>query len=1001
MYRSLSRTVGRSWRLFAAGFLATALAAAPAAAQEEEEKIEEITVTGSQIKGAAISGALPVSVVSVADIEAFGIDSGDELLDMLPENGNNFFNEAESISGGVNSARGDVGAFNLRSMGTGNTLVLMNGRRLVMAPQYQTEEVGGSFVPVNTVNSNTIPVFGVERVEVLREGASAIYGADAVAGVVNTVLKTDYEGFTIRSKFTDFDNLPRNDTNLTLQWGKNFNGGATNVGVFVNYLDRGRVNSQDDPRWANADFRDRIPAGSPWEGNTSFRNDSANSIYGQYDVTTSASGQGLSGTLTDSSGEFETFPSGHPDCDWDLGYGTCGAIDGNGTYRHNLNENRDLNSDLQRTSAFVYINHELENGVESFTELGAYKYESNLFRHGSAPFSTVKLRVGAENYWNPFGPCGSPNRLPDAVIPGVTCDGLELEIDNYRFTELPRIVDNDGDSFRLLQGFRGSEGNWDWETALTWSRATADDVTHNRVSNILMAEALFDPTPAAYNPFSGGVNSNIERALIDVYRKSESELRMLDFKLSNAEFYQLPAGPLGFLAGAEFREESFVDERDPRLDGRIVFTDYQGDTYPYVSDVVNSSPTPTSRGSRSVLSLFSEVAVPIFENLDMQLAVRYEDLSDTGTTTVPKIAFGWQVFEPLLLRASWSQGFRAPNLVTINEEIVARQNTRTDWACVYAAENGGDPDQDTLDCSNSTQRIAQGSKDLRPEESDNFSVGLVLQPLKDMTVTLDYWGIEKKDTIGLFGEENHTLLDLYERLQAGTSNCAAAPGNSAVVRDEAGTDEAAIYLAAGICPAGDIQYIDDNYLNLDTRTIKGVDLGWYYNLDTGLGNFNFRLVASRLVKYEQEAGGDSLTLIEAQDSGLIPATYPIEGFADLIGKDGNQETRANFSVAYQKGELGASMTAVYIGDFYQDSLTIDDPDNPGQVLRYEIPSMTTYNAKIDYTFRPSDRYELRTRFGINNLTDERAPLADRYFGYFSDSHRDLGRSYYLDLRLDF
>lgn len=1008
MFRALTRTAGGQFSLLFVSLIAVSFAASPAAAQDsrkKEEKIEEITVTGTQIKGAKISGALPVSIISVQDIEAYGIDSGDELLDLMPENGNNFFNEAESISGGVNSARGDIGAFNLRSMGTGNTLVLVNGRRLVMAPQYQTEEVGGSFVPVNTVNSNTIPVFGVQRVEVLREGASAVYGADAVAGVVNTVLRKDFEGFSIRTKFTDFDNLPRNDTNLTLQWGKDFNGGATNVGVFVNYLDRGRVNSQDDPRWANADFRYRIPVGSPWEGNTSFRNDSANSIYGQYDVRISASGQGLSGTLTDSSGEFETFPSGHPDCDWDLGYGTCGAIDGNGTYRHNLNENRDINSDLQRTSAFVYINHELENGVESFTEIGAYTYQSNLFRHGAAPFSTVKLRVGAENYWNPFGPCGSPNRLPDAVIPGVTCDGLELEIDNYRFTELPRIVDNDGDSFRLLQGFRGSEGNWDWETALTWSRATADDITHNRVSNILMAEALFDPTPAAYNPFSGGVNSNIERALVDVYRKSKSELRMLDLKLSNAEFAQLPAGPMGILFGAEYREESFVDNRDPRLDGRIVFTDYEGDTYPYVSDVVNSSPTPSSRGSRSVVSLFSEVAVPLFENLDMQLAVRYEDLSDTGTSTVPKVALGWRVVEPLLLRASWSQGFRAPNLVTINEEIVARQNTRTDWACLYAAENGGDPDQDTLDCVNSTQRIAQGSKDLRPEESDNFSVGLVLEPVKDMTLTVDYWGIEKKDTIGLFGEENHTLLDLYERLQAGTSNCAANPGNSAVVRADPGVDESAIYLAAGICPAGDIQYIDDNYLNLDTRTIKGVDLGWYYNLDTSLGNFDFRLVWSRLLEYEQDAGGDSLILVDAKNSGLIPATYPIEGFADLIRKDGNQEDRANLTVAYNRGEFGASVTAFYVGDFYQDSLTIDNPDpaiyGPSPTLQYVIPSMTTYNAKIDYTFRPSDRYKLRTSFGINNLTDERAPLADRYFGYFSDSHRDLGRSYYLDLRLDF
>lgn len=984
---------------FALAFFA--LVAGPAIAQDEseDEKIEEITVTGTQIRGAAISGALPVSVISLEDIEAYGIDSGDELLDLMPENGNNFFNEAENISGGVNSARGDVGAFNLRSMGTGNTLVLLNGRRLVLAPQYQTEEIGGSFVPVNTVNSNTIPVFGVQRLEVLREGASAIYGADAVAGVVNTVLKKDLEGFSLRSKYSTYDHVSREDINLTMEWGKNFNGGATNVGVFVNYLDRGRVRADEEARWADSDFRSRIPEGSPWEGNTRFRNNSANSIYGQYDVRVSASGQGLSGTLTDGSGEFETFPSGHPDCDWDLGYGTCGAIDGNGTYRHNLNETRDLNSDLQRFSAFIYINHELENGVEAFTELAAYDYDSNLNRHASAPFSTVKLRVAADNYYNPFGPCGSPNRLPASVIPGVTCNGLELEIDNYRFTEVPRIIDNSGDSFRILQGLRGSGGDWDWETALTWSRATADDITHNRVSNTLMAEALADTTRAAYNPFSGGVNSNIERALVDVYRLSESELRMLDFKVSSANLFEMPAGSVGFLAGAEYREESFVDERDPRLDGRIVFTDFQGDTYPFVSDVVNSSPTPTSRGERNVVSVFSELQVPLLEGLDMQVAVRYEDFSDTGTTVVPKVAFGWQVFEPLLLRASWSEGFRAPNLVTVNEEIVARQNTRTDWACTYAAENGGDPDQDTLDCVNSTQRIAEGSDNLKAEKSESLSVGFVLEPIQNMTLTLDYWSIEKDDTIGLFGEENHTLLDLFYRLQAGTGNCAAVTGNTAVNRDPAGVDESAIYLAAGICPAGDIRFINDQYANLDTRTIKGVDLGAYYNFDTPIGNFNVRLVWSRLLEYEQDAGGDSQILVDAAASGLIPPNYPIAGFADLIGMDGNQEDRANLSVAYNKGDFGASVSAFYIGDFYQDSLTLDDGSPNG--LRYVIPSMTTVNVKADYTFNPSDNYSLRARVGVNNVADERAPLADRFFGYFADSHRDLGRSYYLDLKLSF
>ena len=511
-----------------------------------------------------------------------------------------------------------------------------------------------------------------------------------------------------------------------------------------------------------------------------------------------------------------------------------------------------------------------------------------------------------------------------------------------------------------------------------------------------MQEALNDPTPNAYNPFSGGVDNNIERALVDVYRLSESELLLLDFKSSNPEVFELPAGPVGLLFGAEHRFESFDDDRDPRLDGTIVFTDFQGDTYPFVSDVVNSSPTPDSSGDRRVTSFFTEAQIPILSNLDVQAALRWESHSDSGTTTVPKLAMGWRIIDPVLLRASWSEGFRAPNLVTVNEEIVARQNTRTDWACTYAADFGGDPDQDTLDCRNSTQRIAQGSQDLEPEKSENWSVGLVVEPLENLMVTLDYWSIEKEDTIGLFGEENHTLLDLLLRLEAGTSDCSSVTGNSAVTRTASDDpDVDAIWLAAGLCPTGDIRFINDQYANFNTRTVRGYDVGIYYDFDTSLGNFGIRYVGSFLDKFEQTPGGDALLLLDAQSNGQIPANYPVAGFADLIRKDGNQEERMNLTLRWDKGPWGASTTMYHIGDFYQDSLTLSDG------TQYVIPSMTTWNLRVDYTTEIGDGYELRSRLGVNNVGDERAPLADRFFGFFADSHRDYGRSFYFDLRLQF
>ena len=979
------------------------MAAGVVFAQDDDARpIEEITVTGTQIKGAKISDALAVSVVSAEDIEILGVESGDELLAAIPEMGQNFFSEMDT-AGGVNSARGDVGAINMRNLGTGNTLVLLNGRRLVNMASYQTEEVGGSFVPVNSVNSTHIPVYGVERLEVLRDGASAIYGADAVAGVVNTVLKNDFEGFTVRLRYDGYDNLPRNDQSLSIEWGDSFNGGTTHVGIFANHYRRDPVNSQDDPKWADSDFRRFFPDSSPYSeasGSTQFRNDSANSLYGQFDVVPSlGSSHSLRvNDITDSAGEFETYPVGEPRCagGFVLANGsTCLHEDGQGTYRYNLNDNRDLISDLERTTIYGYLNHEMASGIEFFSDF--YLYTSSTVRvfDPSTPLTAVPLRVGASNYYNPLGPVGSPNRLPDptgVLLADVPDTGLELRIDNYRFAQNPRVTDNDGDAYRILTGLRGTKGDWDWETALVWSEATRDDITHNRLSNTLITEALFDPTPAAYNPFAGGADSNIERAYIDVYRKGRTTLALVDFKFSNAEIFELPAGPVGFVAGVEYRRETYEDDRDPRLDGTIRFTDFEGETYPLTSDVVGSSPTPDGAGSRKTNSLFAEFQVPLHRTLDVQLAARFEDFDDIGSTTVGKIAFGWRPVEMLLFRGSWSEAFRAPNLITINEQFVARSNTLNDWVCFYGEDQG------TLaeDCDYSIQRQATGSRLLVPEESTNTSIGVVFQPLEALTFTVDFWSIEKDDTIGLFGEENHMLYDLVLRTAAGTADCSdpTSLGNPLVVRaahDPLDTDLVNGYLAAGICPVGRVQYVTDNYTNLDTRTLEGYDIGVYYAFDTGIGDFDVSYNGSFYTKFEQTASSTlSLAVLAAKESDPTIA-YPLIGLGDLLGINGNQEDRHSLTVSWRKGDWSAGLTGFRISAFDQ-ILSSGDP--------FPIPSMTTWNGKVDYSFDIGD-VDTRVRLGLNNITDERAPLADSSYGFFQDAHRDWGRYWYVDVRMQF
>jgi len=634
----------------------------------------------------------------------------------------------------------------------------------------------------------------------------------------------------------------------------------------------------------------------------------------------------------------------------------------------------------------MFINHDMENGMEAFTELGFYKSVSNRTAHASYAFSSSKHRVGPDNYYL--------NQLKVDVdgVPTAIFAGKNLYIDNYRYEERQRLVQVKKETYRFLQGFRGTKGLWDWETAFVTSRATSDDVTSNRMSNNLLKAALYDSTSAAYNPFSAGVNSNIERTLIDVYRKGSSELTMLDFKISNNEFMELPAGDVGLLLGFEFRNEEIVDDRDPRLDGTITYTDYEGDTYPLVADVLNSSPTGDVSGSRDVLSVFGEMQIPVTDSINMQLAIRNENFSDYGNSTVGKIALGWQAAEWINVRLSASTAFRAPNIIQVNEKTVVRSGTRYDRAAfqVNALQSVGNVIDS--DSRYGIQRMATGAENLEAEESDNTSFGFVLTPIDNLVVTVDTWTIEKDKTIGLFGRENQTVNDMLLRFANGTSNCATFAGDPLVVREAADDGDAAAFAAAGVCPFGDIKFIKNDYTNMALRTVEGTDVAVYYNFESNFGNFDVRYIGTFLDKFEQKASGDFAALQAKKDSGAIPESIPLKGFGDLLGFDGIYDNKHTLRLSWDKGPYGVSLVGLKKGSFEQTSL------GKKSGVAYVVPSMTTMDLTMSYDFELNGN-DARVRFAVKNLEDERAPTADRYYGYYADAHQDYGRNYYLDFRL--
>ena len=964
-------------------------------AQESDSSndVEEVVVTGTQIKGARINEALPVTVITADDIDDRGINSGDELLATLTEQGVNQFNDVGSNGGGVNASRGDVGAFDIRSLGTGNTLVLLNGRRMIATPSYQTEELGGSYVPVATVNSNNIPVSLVDRVEILRDGAGAIYGTDAVAGVVNNVLDTNYVGFEMRGRFQNWQHFNRDDHKFSMKWGENY--GNTNVSMFFSFYDRDRVAAAEDEIMGMCDYDALVPD----QFNSAFYRCSSNSAWGQFDMSGTA-------PYTDGSGEFLIKAAGDPNCILNLGNGTCAASDSSGNYTHNWNGQRDVLGDVQRHNMFLFLNHDLGDGREVFAEFGQYRSKYNGNRHSSSSFSSVKHVVPATNPYN--------------------FTGKALLIDNYRFVDAgPRIVDNDKETNRMLAGIRGDlDSGWSWESAVSYSWAEAFDVTHNRVSNTLIDALLHAEGPAAYNPFNGAggahisgrvshnpmdlTDGGIAPAVVDVYRANERTMTTLDLRMSKADWWETKAGFIGMAWGLETRQDTFVDDRDPRLDGTIVFTERKtsgalstssGDTYPYVSDVVNSSPTPDSRGSRTVNSFYlefdvpvvsPEMNVPLVEQLDLQVAWRKESYSDFDGTSAPRVAFGWRVSDIFKLRGSFQETFRAPNLITINESMVVRNNTRNDAATKYAIALGADTDDS--DGRYSVQRQASGSSKLQAETSDNTTVGFVLEPTDSITLTYDVWSIESENTIGLFGEENHMLLDLYLRLQQNNlADCSSVVGNPAVVRQT--PDNPETFIAAGLCPFGLADRVEDNYANLNNRTIEGWDSGFYYDTETAFGTLSFKHQISQLTAKMQEYGPTLSTLDAAMAGGEIPLTA-IDGFGDILAVNGAPKRKTYTSLRLRRGDWAFGMNQNARSTVYEDR-TLSSAGAMWAVVPFK-----TRNMYVDY-YTETPNTDLRIRLGVNNWDDKRAPLASSRMGYFEDLDNNLRRNFYLDLRFTY
>jgi outer membrane receptor protein involved in Fe transport len=973
----------------------------------------EIVVTGTQIQGAKIDDVLPVTVLDEQDIENTGASSGDEIFRAIPQAGTVAFNEQNATT--QNNVRGDVASINLRDLGTGNTLLLINGRRMTLHPGFQTELL----VPVVSSDANEIAPGSVKRVEVLRDGASAIYGADAVAGVINTVLKGDMNGGFLEGEYRLSDGTSLYNYTLNGGLGFDFGGGRGNLTVYGSTFHESGLPASARDYAASGNLQPFV-VGTDFEGDASFNNLNTFGPFGQFDI------QAPSNRTPIGDDDFYLVPNTFPGCDMQFGGGICaiGGTTPTAAVRFNENYGGTLISRKNRYNLLGLLSYELTNSIEAYFEGSYYRSESSRKTEPSAILSAVPVGISRDAYWNPFGPTmrngqPNPNRLAGTTIPAA---GADLIMERYRFADVGnRTVDVDKDMYRLVGGLRGNFGAWDFDTGFLYSEAKTNDLERNRVSLTLMQQQINLTTPDAYNPFNGGCLDNpangdctpnpaasIDPFRVDVYRKGGTSLMLADFKISRDDLLSLPAGNLGVATGVEWRRETFFDDRDPRLDGTITFTDSVTGVF-NGSDVAGTSESPDTSGHRSVYSAFAELFVPVIgpdmhiplvREFNLQLAGRIEHFTDIDQTAkVPRIAASWTTIPGVTFRGAWSRGFRAPNLVQVNDEGTTRSNTRDDFVVCQARVEKGT--LSGLDACPGAGVISfrSGARDLEPEDSESINLGVVLEPrfIPGLTLTADYWRVKQTGLVGTFGDDNAIALDLLRRLNGST--------NPNVIRAAPTAEDIALFDGTDLAPAGKIVQVLDPYLNLDSRVSKGWDFGLAYRVpDFGIGDFRIRLNAARLLSFVQSAGPEGQEILDAIASGVLPLDVTVGGLGELLEVDGRPKWRASGSINWGSGPVDIGLFGAYVGRVYDTSVVRDNlivSDDPNANF-YPVDDQFTMNVSFAYTIKNDTPLNgTRLRFAINNLFDSDPPLADETYGFYSDLYSARGRQFVVEVRKKF
>ncbi|CAN7524481.1 TonB-dependent receptor [Pseudoduganella sp. LjRoot289] len=912
--------MARSVRLiFSGSVVAAGLLATPAMAQDANANVQRVEITGSSIKRATAETASPIQLIGREELLKSGKATVAEYLQTLTVDG------AGSLPTGFGNgfAAGST-AISLRGLGATSTLVLLNGRR--MAPFARADDGQKSFTDLSTV-----PMQIVERIEILKDGASSTYGADAIAGVVNIILRKDFEGLQVKADTGTSRYSDAKQNKASVSFGKgNLDTDKYNFVLNAEYMQSDKLKNSDRADRGHIGHGDLRPYGFPI--GTQFA--------GGYIAGPNNASPGPAGAIRDP----DPLKAENPPY---IGLPGCAALSAttnqtgaNGGCLYHHDQFRDMQPEIESINLYSRGTWQVNDNMQAYVEAG-YSKRDTAFT--IIPPSVTPTVAFPRNAANPQGFINFGNRNLMAASHPQNPFGAATRIRYAAFDVGPSTRTANNEFSRFVVGVKGSAMGWDYDTGYTHSESKLHLDYSNMLNMKVLVAALGDPK-SPFFPYYIGAQANKNPASLyaamvtNATSDSTTKLDVIDFKATR-ELFALPGGNAGIAIGAEHRQEKLSN---PSLTG--------------TSDGSINASYVAAFGDTKVSAIYAEILAPVIKNVELSAAVRY-DKYDNFKSTTPKVGAKWTPLKSFALRGTYTEGFRAPGAA---EGSSSSQSTGTSTvADPIRCPNGKTPapgGATTTDCGIGVAAVKVGDANLRPETSKGYTLGVVWDVLADTGVTLDAWKIKRSDEINPLPYNEAAALPTAVR-----------------------NDNNLIQNGVVIPNSGTLVLTQAPYRNSSFTEISGVDLDIKQRLRMGTwGKATLGLTWTHVASWKRH---ESATTVY-QFAGT-------HGNCDTSNCAGTPKDKINLTGSWDLGDWNFNGIVNYRAKmknilFEGKACAANLANGQPGTTNCEIASFTTLDLSTRYNFSK----QLTLFASMNNVLDKIAPLDPLTYGGLSYNPMD-------------